>query len=178
MPRRSIGVLEIKDRGEEEKDCRSKELISQLRSKELIKVFKVKIFLEKKNPLRGEINSRSISVDTCRGRMHMQFEHLRIRDHQKWWTSIHTKVKRSDLIFISKFQIVYIFFLLDLDRIRFDLFYVKLKGLTHLFSTAVFKIFEIYICCLSDFLTVVSKPQIFENIYDLIFRLDLKVLMI
>ena len=42
---RSIGDLEIKDRGEKEKDCRSKELI---------KVFKIKILLEKKNLIREE----------------------------------------------------------------------------------------------------------------------------
>ena len=49
-----VGDLEIKDRGEKEKDYKSKELISQLRSKELIKVFKTKVLLEKKNLIREE----------------------------------------------------------------------------------------------------------------------------
>ena len=53
MPR-SIGDLKIKDQGEEEKGYRSKELISQLRSEELIKVFKIKILLEKKNLIQEE----------------------------------------------------------------------------------------------------------------------------
>ena len=121
--------------------------------KALIKVFKAKILLGKKNLLWGEISSRSISMDIHRSRMHVQLEHLWIRDHQKWWTSIHAKVKRSDLIFISKFQIIYMYFLLGLGRIRFDLLYMGVKEFNPFIFCYSFQSFEIYICCLPDFLT-------------------------
>ena len=44
--------------------------------KVFIKVFKAKVLLGKKNPLQEEISLRSISMDICRGRMHMRLEHL------------------------------------------------------------------------------------------------------
>ena len=50
----------------------------------LIKVLKIKIFLEKKSLLQGEISLKLILVDIRRGRTHVQLEYLPFCDHQKW----------------------------------------------------------------------------------------------
>ena len=51
--------------------------------KVLIKVFKAKILLGKKNLLQGEISSKLISIDIHRGHICIRLEHLRIHDHRK-----------------------------------------------------------------------------------------------
>ena len=73
-----------------------------IQNKVLIKVLKAKILLGKKNLLQRKISSRSISMDIRRGRTCVRLKHLQICDHQKRWISIHAKIMRSNLIFISK----------------------------------------------------------------------------
>ena len=80
-----------------------KELIQQSRSKKLIKVFKVEVLLWKKNLLRRERSSRSISMDICKGWTCVWLNLLRIWDHQKRWISTRIKIMRSDLLSIFKF---------------------------------------------------------------------------
>ena len=57
---------------------------------------------------------------------------------------------------------------LSLGRIRYNLIHVRLKDLIQFLSATIQKIFEIYACILPDFLTVISEPLIFKDIYNLI----------
>ena len=81
MFRRSFGDLEIKDQGEEEDDYRSRSWL-------VVKIQRVDQNLqgqgsswEEKSHTRRK-SSRSILVDTRRGRIRVWLNFLRIRDHQ------------------------------------------------------------------------------------------------
>ena len=57
-------------------------------------------------------------------------------------------------------------FLLSLGRIRFDLLHVRVKGLTLFVSAMTFKVFEIYTCYLSNFLTEIVHEEHEPEIQD------------
>ena len=116
---------------EEKKKAVDQGIDPTVQIKVLIKVLKTKIVHGKKNLLRRELSLRLISMDTRRGRTRIRLKHLWIYDHRKQWISTHIKVMRSDLIFIFKLQIIYMYFFLRLGRIRFDLLHMELKDLIH-----------------------------------------------